>query len=319
MLFYAKSTDAYIVAAMDRTGELAAFGTAVLWTVSALCFEKASKRLGALAVNFHKVLVAFVLLSLASLALRGRPFPTDAPPSAWLWLSVSGFVGFVIADYFLFNAYIMVGSRRTIVFQALTPLFAAALGFVLLGDRMETGGLAGMVFVLAGIILVVTSPSRNTAEGPVSGRDRPSVFARGYVFAFLAALFQAAGLVLSRRGLAGYDAIPGTQIRILTAIAGFTIQAFVHRRQAAVFTDPLRDRTGMAFTLAGAVFGPFLGVTLSLVAVKHTDAGTASTLMGLTPVLIIAPSVILLKQRVQGREIAGAVLAVTGAALFFLL
>ena len=106
---------------MERIGELAAFGTAICWTASAIFFERASKRIGALAVNFYKVCAAFAFLAAAGFLLRGSPLPLDATPRAWAYLAVSGVVGFLVADYFLFNAYILVGSRLTVLFQPLTP------------------------------------------------------------------------------------------------------------------------------------------------------------------------------------------------------
>ena len=55
-----------------------------------------------------------------------------------------------------------------------------------------------------------------------------------------------------------------------------------------------------------------------LIAVKYTSVGIAATLMSIVPVLIIAPSVVFLKEKVTFKEIVGAVIAVGGVALFFL-
>ncbi len=68
----------------------------------------------------------------------------------------------------------------------------------------------------------------------------------------------------------------------------------------------------------GAFFGPFLGVSFSLLAVQNTKAGIAATLMSITPVLIIAPAVILFKEKINWKEILGAVITVIGIAFFFL-
>ncbi|GMT44438.1 MAG: hypothetical protein IEMM0006_0270 [bacterium] len=67
----------------------------------------------------------------------------------------------------------------------------------------------------------------------------------------------------------------------------------------------------------GSFFGPFLGVSFSLLAVQHTNIGIASTLMAMVPVFIILPSVLLFKQKVTLAEVAGAVLSVVGVTLFF--
>ena len=303
---------------MERFGEAAAFGTAVFWTASALVFEGASKRIGALAVNFYKVVGAFVLLCVAGLATRGLLLPLDAPPRSWVFLSLSGLIGFVIADYFLFTAYVMIGSRVTVVFQALTPLFTAGFGWLLLGEDMDPRSIAGMGTVVAGILLLVVARNRKRGQAD-PGAKRQEQGARGYVFAFLSSVFQALGLITSKLGLTGIDAIPATQIRVLVAILGFGLQAVLLRRSRSVFVDALRDVKAMRTVAAGAVVGPFLGVVLSLYALQHTSAGTASTLMALTPVLIIPPSILIFKQKAAPLEILGAAIAVAGTAMFFLL
>ncbi len=298
---------------MERLGELAAFGTAICWTASAIFFEGATRRIGALAVNLYKVLGAFFLLGLAGLLMRGMAFPIDAPLRAWIYLPVSGIVGFVIADYFLFNAYILIGSRITVIFQALTPLFTTLFGFVILGEKPRPESAIAMVVVIAGIGLVVgTRAQTKPGTGPLA------LPAKGFVFAFFSSVFQALGLIFSKLGLGGYDVVSGTQIRVLVAFLGFAIQAILVGQARKTFAS-IRDGYSLRNTAIGCVFGPFLGVALSLFALQRANAGAASTLMALTPVLIIPPSIILLKQRVRPLEIVGAAVAVTGAALFFLL
>jgi drug/metabolite transporter (DMT)-like permease len=74
----------------------------------------------------------------------------------------------------------------------------------------------------------------------------------------------------------------------------------------------------MMLTGLGAFFGPFLGVSFSLIAIKYTEAGIASTIMALVPVFIIIPAVVIYKQKVTLPEILGAIVSVGGVALFFL-
>lgn len=299
---------------MEKLGALAAFGTALCWSISALFFEHATRKVGALAVNFWKVFFAFFYLAAAGLVMRGMPLPLDASPREWLFLALSGVIGFIIADYFLFNAYLMIGSRITVVFQALTPLFTAVFAFAFLGERMRALRLVGMGVVVCGILIVVASRQRGVERAETKGS------AKGYLFAILSSVFQAVGLLFSKTGLAdGYSAIAGTQIRVIVAIAGFGLQALLMRQSAEVFVAPARQTKLFKNIGIGSVFGPFLGVTFSLFALQNTDAGTASTLMALNPVLIIVPSILVLKQKVKAMEIAGAAVAVCGAALFFLL
>ena len=74
----------------------------------------------------------------------------------------------------------------------------------------------------------------------------------------------------------------------------------------------------MTSITVGSFFGPFLGVSFSLIAIQHTSTGIAATLMSVVPVLIILPAIFIYKQKVSIKEIIGAVLSVCGVALFFI-
>ncbi|MDX9827884.1 MAG: DMT family transporter [Spirochaetia bacterium] len=300
---------------MEKLGALAAFATAVCWSIGPIFFEGASRKVGALAVNFWKVVFAFFLLAATGLIFRGMPFPLDAPLRIWFYLIVSGLIGFVISDFFLFNAYILVGSRVAIVFQSLTPLFTAFFAFFFLGERMLSSQLVGMLVVITGILIVVSSRRKKT--GPNQSVKTEST--KGYIYSLLASLFQAAGLIFSKIGVKDYDVISSSQIRIMAAIVGLTAQVLILRQGRKIFTELPKERLAFKNIAIGAIFGPFLGVSFSLLAVRYTQAGTASTLMALTPVLIIPPTILILKQKVAIPEFLGAAVAVSGAALFFLL
>jgi drug/metabolite transporter (DMT)-like permease len=307
-------------------GELAALGTSVCWTASAMLFEVASKRSGSLAVNFFKVLAAFFFLGATAWITRGVPFPYDAAGHNWLFLSLSGIIGFVITDYFLFEAYIEIGARQTMVFMALSPAFTVAIGAAFLGEALTWNKLAGAMAVVGAITLAVlgkrreptvaaatsvaTSGGEGLASGSGPGIDRHNK-ARGYLFAALAALGQAVGVAFTKRGVEGYDFWSGTQIRVLAAIAGFILFGLVTRTIGRI-PKAARDGVTMRFTMIGAVFGPFLGVALSLLALKTVDSGTVSVLISLMPVMAIPPSVLILKQRVGALEALAAALAVLG-------
>ncbi len=304
---------------MQRMGELAAFGTAICWTLSAIFFERATRRIGVLAVNFYKVVFAFLFLGVSATLLRGMPLPLDAPPRAWIFLSLSGIIGFVITDIFLFSAYKTIGSRMATLFLALSPPMTALLGYLFLGEAMGGKSILGMAMVVVGIALAILG--RRDVKSVAREINRAALISRedrkGYLFAFLSSVGQSVGMIFTKHGLGSYDPVSGTQIRVIVAILGFAVVSLFWDRGKALKAAP-RDPVAMKATVTGAVFGPFLGVALSLFAMQRTFAGIVSTLIGLTPVLIIPPSILIFKQKVKAMEIAGAVLAVAGSAVFFL-
>jgi drug/metabolite transporter (DMT)-like permease len=110
----------------------------------------------------------------------------------------------------------------------------------------------------------------------------------------------------------------GTFIRAVFGLIGFTA-ILALRKSLGKVREALHDRKGMSFAALTTFFGPFLGVSLSLMAVQYAKAGIASTLMALTPVLIIVPYALINKQRITAKEVIGTFITITGVALFFLL
>lgn len=291
-------------------GEIAALATAVCWTFTGVAFEAAGKRVGSLAVNLIRLLPAVVLLSLYSWITRGVAFPTDATAHAWLWLSISGLVGFTVGDLCLFRAFVLVGARVSMLLMAMVPPITTLFGLLIMGEVLSARELLGMALTVAGVSSVVLE-QRPDAEGKL--RRLPL---GGVLLGLGGAGGQALGLVLSKYGMGSYDAFAATQIRVVAGIVGFalvfTVIGWWPRVRAAV-----ADRRAMVSTGIGAFFGPFLGVSLSLVAVKYAYAGVAATLMALVPVLIIPASVVVFREKVSPVAILGAVVAVAGSALLF--
>jgi drug/metabolite transporter (DMT)-like permease len=317
-----------------NAGAIAALATAFAWTFTALAFEYAAKRIGSLALNFLRLLVGFVFLGIYCLVVRGSVLPLDAPLESWLWLGASGLVGFVIGDLLLFQAFIDIGSRIAMLVYATAPAMTALLGFIALGERITLVGAGGMALTIAGIAIVVTgkraaseSRARTEAEagGPARPADRPRRL-RGLVLAAGGALGQAGGLVLGKLGAgpgsggdgaAAMNPFAGTQIRVSAGILGFAAILVATRSWKGIWTA-LKDRRAVASLTAGAFFGPFLGVSLSLLAVQLVNAGVASAIMSIVPVLIIAPSALIMKERVTASEILGSLVAVAGVFVLFL-
>lgn len=294
-----------------RVGELAALFTALCWTITALAFETASRRVGSVAVNILRLVMALVLLGVFSYFRRGMFLPIDASAYTWFWLALSGLVGFVIGDLFLFKAFTVIGSRMSMLIMTLVPPIAALTGWLLMGEMLSWLNLVGMAMTISGIALVILHKHK---EGK---KNLEKIPLKGLLFAVGGAAGQAVGLVLSKYGMGNYDPFAATQIRVMAGIAGFAIIISFFRRWLAV-KNATRDNKALLLMLVGATFGPFLGVSSSLIAVQNTATGIASTIMAITPILIIPPTLIFFKQQVTWKELAGAVISVCGVALFFI-
>lgn len=298
-------------------GQIAGVLTAVFWTVTALAFESAGKKVGSLSVNLIRLIIAFFFIGIYTFFTRGLFFPSDASLYNWEWLSLSGPIGFVIGDLFLFQAYVIVGARFSMLMMALAPPFAALISWLVLDEVLTLKNWLGMSITLTGIVLVILKREKKEENGTIKRKIKSGYSLEGILLALGGALGQAAGLVISKKGMGDYNAFAASQIRVLTGVVGFIfILTFMKRWPR--FKAALKNPPAMKRITLGAFFGPFLGVSFSLLAVQHTQAGIAATLMAISPVLIIAPSVILFKEKVNWKEILGAVITVTGVAFFFL-
>lgn len=291
-------------------GELAALMVAFFWTITALSFEIAAKRVGSLAVNIIRLVFAFGFLSIFSFFYRGMAFPSDASLHAWVWLSLSGLVGFVFGDYFLFHSYRLIGSRVAMLIMTFVPPVTALLGWIVLGEKMTPQHIIGMTLTVSGIALTIFSKQNGE-------RIKLKYSSIGLLFAFFGVLGQAGGLVLSKFGMQDYSPFASTQIRIIAGIIGFSL-IIILTGKIALVRSAFANKTALTGITVGSFFGPFLGVSFSLVAIQLTNTGNASTLMAIVPILIIPPATILLKQKVKLLDYLGAIISVTGVILFFI-
>lgn len=303
----------------SHLGELIALLTAFFWTITSLAFQQATRRVGSIPVNVIRLMLAMLIYAVISFFSRGMILPFDATSHQWIWMSISGLVGFVFGDYFLLKSYEFISARITMLIMSLSAPMASFISWLVLGETMRALSLLAMFITIFGIVLVITEKKNQQEEtlGKKSKKLQFSFSPKGLIFAFLGTIGQASGLVLSKYGMRDYNVFAATQIRIIAGAVGFIILVSTLNRWSKV-TKAIIDTKAMKFIMIGSIFGPFLGVYASLVAIKHTSIGIASTIMAIIPVLIIPPAIILYKEKVSFKEVIGAFIALVGIILFFI-
>lgn len=298
-------------------GEIAALLTAVFWTVTSLSFESAGKKVGSLQVNLIRLLLAFLIYGVLNYFRNGMFFPMDAGAERWGWLALSGLVGFVFGDLLLFQSYVVIGARIAMLIMALAPPITAIMSWLMLDEVMSLMNWVGMIVTLAGISIVILKREKHEDDSKKKRKIKANYSLKGILLAFGGALGQGVGLVLSKKGMGDYDAFAASQIRVITGMVGFALIILVTGRFGKVW-DALHHFSAMKRITLGSIFGPFLGVSFSLLAIQHTQAGIAATIMAIVPVLIIPPAILLFHEKVNWKEIIGAGITVGGVAIFFL-
>ena len=311
---------------MQYLGEIIALVVSLSWTVTALFADKASHRLGSMSANVIRLVLATFFLTLILWLGIGRPYPLYADGKTWAWLAASAFVGYLFGDWCLFNCYLSIGARFGQLFMTLAPPMAAIAGWALLGETLTWKSILAMAVTLLGIAISILSKE--------AGKQvHLTLPLKGVLLGLGAGFGQGVGLVLSKVGMEHYaQLIPpdapsrmgtllpfaSTMIRALIGATGFLILMLLQKKTKELKAAS-HDRKGLGYALVMTIFGPVVGVSLSLMAVRYTSAGIASTLMALTPVFILLPYALIYHQRIRARELLGVAVSMTGVALFFLL
>jgi len=297
-------------------GETAGLLTALCWTFTGLSFEFASKRIGSFQVNIIRLFLAFFFIGIYTYFTRGFFLPVDATAFHWGWLALSGIIGFTIGDLLLFKGFETIGARLSLLIMSFSPPVAALIGWVFLGESLIWKSVLGMCVTITGIAIVILERKKTDSKDS-NKKLKVKYPVKGLLYAFGGSVGQAVGLVLSKYGMQDYNAFAASQIRVLAGLAGFIILFSIMRRWSKV-ASAVTDKKAMAGVFSGSVFGPFLGVSFSLIAVKYTQVGIASTIMSISPVIILPFSYFLFKEKFGWSEIIGAIVTVTGVSLFFL-
>lgn len=292
-------------------GELAGILTSLMYTLNAAFITRAGKQVGSVISNRTRVVFAFLYLLIINLVLFGQPLPLGVGADRWGWLALSGVIGLALGDAFLFQSYLLVGTRIGMLIFSLSTVFGIVEAWIFFGETLTLLQLVAIALILAGIAWVIIE----RRAGPEMAHPHA---ARGAVFGVIAALCQATGYVLSKQGLGDLSPFQGNIIRMLAGLlALWVIAAF--QKEVGSTVQTLRQNPSALKQLAVAGFiGPVLGVSASLLAVQHAEVGVASVLTSLSPIFILPVSHFAFKERLGWQAVAGTLLAMTGVFLLFL-
>ncbi len=135
-------------------GPAAGVATSILWTATSLLFTAAGRRIGATLVNAVRIALAIVLLGVTHRFLQGVWIP-DAVSRQVVLLGLSGILGLTIGDQALFVSFMDIGPRLAVLIMTTSPLIAAVLGWLVLGESLGWLACVGIMVTLGGVAWVV--------------------------------------------------------------------------------------------------------------------------------------------------------------------
>ena len=303
---------------MLYAGEIAAVVTAFLWSFTSLFFTSAGRRIGSYWVNKFRIPVAIVLLGATLYITTGRLPPESVTPYAYYYLIASGVIGLAIGDTFLFRAFVILGPRMTLLIFTTSPIIAATYAWILLGETLNLMAMIGIAVTLSGVAWVTAERQHKQTQPLTNNYADKGSKTTGVLMALAGAAGQAIGLVLAKAGMQdGLEPLPATFIRMVAAGAIIWLYSLI-AGDIKNIRERYKDGKALLLATGGAVCGPFLGVWMSLVAVRHTEAGIAASIMAVVPVLVIPLVIVFYKEKVSLRAMIGAAIAIAGVAVLFL-
>lgn len=287
-------------------GEITALMASFCWTVSSTIVEKKGAGFSAVAMNVARQIVAFLAIGLIIVLFNRTSLTTSISFRGAFFLAMSGLIGFSIGDSFLMSAFTRIGAQVTLLIYTISPVLTAILGRIFFGESLSPKNIMGMLVVIGAIMLVIGKGGSSNLK--VKGDPK------GLLFAFLASIGQALGVLLSKAGLESIPALLATEIRLLGGLVGILLICSLAKGWPDV-KKLFISRQGIEVTLSNALIGTTIGVVLSMLAIKYTKAAVASTLMTMSPVIIIPIMYFYYKEKISRYELVGAVMSVAGVAL----
>lgn len=297
-------------------GSIAAILTSLCWSWSSIFFSSAGYVVGSKVVNRTRLLFAVTFLLMTHTLITGSPLPMQTEGFRWLWLGLSAIFGLVLGDAMLFQAYVLIGPRLSMLVMASVPAISAVFAWIFLGEILSPIQIIGILITTGGITLVVLD--RNTEKPSIiPGRNRNYYI--GLLLSLGGAFGQAIGMIFAKKGLIGdFSALSGVLIRMIVAAGTIWLIAAFSKEIKSNFQILNQHPKAIRSIFSGAFVGPFLGVWLSLIAVQNTKVGITSTLIALTPIFHLPIAHFYLHEKINIRALLGTVIAIAGVAVIYL-
>ena len=256
-------------------GFFAAISAVLFWTFSCSIWRKESENLLPRQINIYKNVLASILFLPVVLTISWL-----SNMSSIFVLIISGIVGISIGDTLYINALKIIGTRKTLSFEALTPIIATTLGTWSIDEIYPQKVWVGSLIVSFSLLMIVRQNTFQKEEP----RERNIL---GILCAFGSVLCAVLAALLSRVILIGSTLTPlqTTEIRLLSA----SIFLFLIFKKD--FFDILNNRALTKKNHSNLILSPLLGTNFGIlfqqIVFKFLPIGIGWTLLSLSPVFAL--------------------------------
>ena len=229
------------------------------------------------------------------------------------YLAVSGVVGYVLGYITMIAALPLIGPRLVLLILTSQTVMSFFAGWIILKETHEPRSYLFVIMVVGGIILAILN-KRLAVE-------KSRHLAIGVLLGFALAALQTVSQLLSKKALlGGVPPLSANTTRLSFATAGILLFSLTARLAGRTIRVPTRDfdaRDWLMIAMA-ALIGPVLSVFLNFNALKRVSLGINSSMLQLSPLLMLFLARLVFKEPIRAIAIAGTVLAVSGTVLLIL-
>ena len=256
-------------------GFIAAISAVLSWTFACSVWRRESKNLLPRQINIYKNVLASIFFLPVALTINWVSDLTSI-----FVLMISGIVGISIGDNLYINSLKIIGTRKTLSFEALTPIIATILGTLSINEIYPQRVWIGSLIVSLSLLMIVrqnTFQKEEASETNILG----ILCALGSVFcAVFAALLSRIILISST-----LTPLQTTEIRLLSASM---FLFFIFKKD---FIELLNNRSitknKNSNLILSTLLGTNFGILFQQIVFKFLPIGIGWTLLSLSPIFAL--------------------------------
>jgi drug/metabolite transporter (DMT)-like permease len=249
---------------------LAAFISSLIWAAATQFYARIVTKTSVFRFNFYKSLIALVCFFIASL-LIGQLVPSW---EAMQWLLLSGFIGFAVADLFIFYSFAKNGPARTLIFSAFSPALIAVYSYSILQKTLPTNKMIGLSFLI--LCLIFLGFERKRRKGKISLRIA--------LLAVIGINLEALGIVFTKKAFLVDPNLSSMTANLYRVIPAVIFLGLVnHFTKIKILMSDLSNKMKLSIVFS-SFMGTFLALYLFLYAIsKYNHPSIISAIASLAP------------------------------------
>lgn len=311
---------------------IASIFSSLCWAHNSIVYTLAGERVGSKTVANIRLWFAIPFSIIVNFIFIRKFIPLPQINfNFYLFSFISGFLGFFLADVFIFEAFVKLGPKNTLIILTTTPVFNIIFGFVFFNDIFTLKQIFGSILVILGIVGVIyydsgndykTTENSNTKYKEENNNKIKNIsnnkYIYGIILAILGSLLQAFGSVFAKLSFSkSINPVETNFYRLIGGFLGINLYSLIKKELKNDFIK-MRDFKSLFYIAFGALVGPVLGVSAALYSIKKISIGLTSVLTNLSPAFVVPMEYFFLKRKVRKIVLPFILISILGTVVIFI-